>query len=361
MAETTITQEIPSGRPIHFEPGLHELSPEKWNELYVRVWNGDLDVHDWNPEVANRIATYAFNAPALLLAIDGQAAGTDDFVNTWLGLPARPNLLNHGNSVYVVKGDLVASGFKENSDNAFNSIYWQYSVEAVTGLIMLAVMHEITPEKPQIQNSTSARSPLITRREFLKTLGVTVGGVALMSPLAQLLIKFSTILPKDEDLKSFLQKLDTLISPKFLHSDWLDGRTALLMAKSSDAQSMLPNDIQDAEYAVVMGFAHSSSADEFKNKDKRALAIRRFAESYIQTGKEVWASSHHENIKQVPTSTTNSLLDYFCQFQVQKISDPGSHSFDPRIPSECKKYVATVGTYVSQEVFEVVRDLRPYR
>src|SRR5713101_8340496 len=101
---------------IHFEPGIHPRTEIDAATVYNDFSQGNLDGHGSNTEVGERIASYAYTAPALLLTIDGlspiplsphplftplQEAGI-----IWTHLPARPNKLNHTGQVYVVKGDI---------------------------------------------------------------------------------------------------------------------------------------------------------------------------------------------------------------------------------------------------------------
>lgn len=56
----------PQRSAIHFEPGDNEFI----NEASKGFNRGNLDAHVWNTEVGERIASYAYNAPAIALAID---------------------------------------------------------------------------------------------------------------------------------------------------------------------------------------------------------------------------------------------------------------------------------------------------
>ena len=110
---------------LHFESGRHPLTETEFTKIYKDFYSGDLDSHSWNKEVSERIASYAFDAPSLLLTIDGiptQPRSTyplftpvEDAIYDWVRLPARPNMLNHTGKLYLVRGD-NDSGYWKTSD-----------------------------------------------------------------------------------------------------------------------------------------------------------------------------------------------------------------------------------------------------
>jgi hypothetical protein len=59
------------GSTIRFEPGIHPETESGKATVDNDFGQGNLDVHVWNKEVGERIASYAYEAPALLLTIDG--------------------------------------------------------------------------------------------------------------------------------------------------------------------------------------------------------------------------------------------------------------------------------------------------
>jgi len=105
------------GSKVYFESGMHPTTENGASAIYNDFSQGNLDAHVWNKEVSERIASYAYDAPALLLSIDGlepvppsfnalftplQEAGI-----VWTHLPARANKLNYTGKVYLVKGDNI--------------------------------------------------------------------------------------------------------------------------------------------------------------------------------------------------------------------------------------------------------------
>src|SRR6266516_1453043 len=100
---------------IHFEPGIHPTTQREVDSLHQAFANGDLDAHVWNTQVGERIASYAYDKPGLLVTIDSLAPNPSssypfftplqEATDVWISLPSRPNNLNHTNSVYVLKGD----------------------------------------------------------------------------------------------------------------------------------------------------------------------------------------------------------------------------------------------------------------
>jgi hypothetical protein len=95
-----VSEKRTEGSPIRFEPGMHPNTDIGKVAVYNDFRQGNLDAHAWNKEVGERIASYAYEAPALLLTIDGlepvppssnalftplQEAGI-----VWTHLPTRP-------------------------------------------------------------------------------------------------------------------------------------------------------------------------------------------------------------------------------------------------------------------------------
>jgi hypothetical protein len=66
-----LPETIAQASGIHFEPGTHPSTESDAVAIYNEFSQGNLDAHGWNTEVGERIASYAYMAPALLLTIDG--------------------------------------------------------------------------------------------------------------------------------------------------------------------------------------------------------------------------------------------------------------------------------------------------
>lgn len=111
VPQTIASEKTGKESVIHFESGRHpQTDSEEDTAVYKSFYNGDLDAHGWNKEVGERIASYAFAAPALLLTIDGvppQPSSAyslftplEEATNIWTRLPARPNKLNHTGKIH---------------------------------------------------------------------------------------------------------------------------------------------------------------------------------------------------------------------------------------------------------------------
>jgi hypothetical protein len=65
-----VPEQKSEGGGVHFEPGIHPFSQSENAAVFNAFYNGDLEMHMWNKEVDERIASYAYAADALLLTVD---------------------------------------------------------------------------------------------------------------------------------------------------------------------------------------------------------------------------------------------------------------------------------------------------
>src|SRR6266852_7182343 len=97
----TAPEKSSEGDTIHFEPGIHPRTESEYTAIYEDFNRGNLEPKNmWNKEVGARIASYAYDAPALLLSIDGLEPQPpsayplftphQEAMYTWVSLPARP-------------------------------------------------------------------------------------------------------------------------------------------------------------------------------------------------------------------------------------------------------------------------------
>src|SRR5437016_665670 len=115
VPSSNVPETVTTTPPLHFESGRHPATDRENATVNNGFSSGDLDTHGWNKEVGERVASYSFDVPALLLTIDGvppQPASPyplfpplQEASNMWVRLPARPNKLNHTGKLYVVKAD----------------------------------------------------------------------------------------------------------------------------------------------------------------------------------------------------------------------------------------------------------------
>src|SRR2546429_233052 len=81
--------------------------------------------------------------------------------------------------------------------------------------------------------------------------------------------------------ETFLQTVDAVVRPRLAQPVFLNGRTALLIAKAEDAQAALPNN-SEAENVVVMGDGHLDMAATYKqDTGERNKAIVAYAQELL--------------------------------------------------------------------------------
>ncbi len=370
---------------LHFEPGIHQ-SESGQVTVYSDFRQGNLNAYAWNTEVGERIASYAYNAPALLLTIDGlePVLPSQKPLDTplteagiiWTHLPARPNKLNHTGQAYVVRGDTlfwqipqaVIPDLKDparfypqmdakvqtdaqNAERTYDTaIAGETAGIASLGLVLWGASKLLAP---------SATSQQLSRRRFLGNtlklaLATAVTGSLLRYPLSNI-----TAGAANEPTKEFLQTIDNIIRPRLTRSTFVDGRTALLLAKAEDAQDQLRGEVEPTN-VLVMGSIHADMAPTYvQEKGERKKAIAAYAGELLDTAKLVYASFFHLSPENIPPQVTQSLLNYVSQVDIVQVTDPGGSSFQPSIAQNIDKQVSLYKSFHSPQVEAAIAHLLP--
>jgi hypothetical protein len=379
-----IPEKINQASPIHFESGTHANTKNEVDALYNADDSGNLDRYTWNDEVGNRIASYAYNAPSLLLTIDGlmpkPPSKSDVFsnphveaVDIWSSLPARPNKLSHTGRVYILKGD---SKILRLSQAVMPDVVEPASVkQEVVALDDRVGQNAVTTVENSIVEETVGiagfglalwgaskllSSPhTISRRQFLsKSVAVAAGAITLGS-LSRLEIPTLAADVPNEPTKDFLQTVENIIRPRINSATFIDGRTALLLAKAEDAQASL-QEFAQATNVVVMGNAHGFMAPTYiQDKGERNKAIVTYVQELLDVAKQVYGNYYNLSPEQIPPQATNSLLNYVTQVDIVEITDPGAQSFQPSVAQTIDKQIIPYKSFNSPQVEEAIRDLRP--
>lgn len=239
---------------IHLEPGIHSfpgsdlLGVPREKEILKRFRAGDLTAHAWNPQVAKRMKQYS----PLVLGLDS-VPGTASNYSDWTWLPGSPQEMSGRDSMFLLGGDMLHQQFVDSE--TFNKLGWskvtdyvkKSASEGVTNLLVASL---------SIAALKKFREPL-SRRQFL--LAAFGGGTA-----AMFLGKFSPIIQSyspSSRSEGISQKVTNLTKPWFSKSKWLDGRTALIIAKTLEAMKLL-NLPEDTHASIVMGYPHAYEADQ---------------------------------------------------------------------------------------------------
>jgi hypothetical protein len=371
---------------IHFEPGTHAQTDSDHLKLYQSFANGNIESFDWNKEVGERIRSYEFTAPALLLTIDGlapQPASPYPFFTphqeatfTWVSLPARPNKLNQAGKVYVVKGDTdfyrlpqailpnvqepdslkQQMDIQQKSDDK-NAV--QLDQNALAGeTIGVGAIGAILWAASKLLSPSSANQQL-SRRQFLRKSIATATGIAVAGSMLRFALPEATAVVPNEPTEEFLQTVSNIVRPRIARSTFIDGRTALLLAKAEDAQANLTNAAQ-VQNVVIMGDEHADMAPTYmQDKKQRNTAIAAYAQELLAAAQQVYGNYYHLSPDQIPPQVTNSLLDYVSQVDIVEVTDPGGSSFQPNFPSIVDQQFTAINRFNSPQVEEAIKDLRP--
>ena len=199
----------------------------------------------------------------------------------------------------------------------------------------------------------------ISRRQFLdKTIKTATGTLVAGSLLRYELPNIAAIVP-DEATEQFLETVDSIVRPRLARSVFIDGRTALLLAKAEDAQTTL-SDLQQAKNVVVMGSAHTEIVSTYlQRKEERNTAIADYAGELLETAKEVYATYNHVPPGHTPAKVIQTVLNYVSQVDIVKVTDPGGLSFQPNVAHTIDKQVLPYKSFNSPQVEQAIQHLRP--
>jgi hypothetical protein len=294
----------------------------------------------------------------------------------WTHLPARPNQLSHTGKLYVVKGDtdyfrLPQAVMPEVKESA--SLYQQTSnmedteAENAQRVYNTAVAGEtagIALLGLALWEASKLLMPAVTeqqlsRRKFLgQTLKFAIATAATGSILRYPMPNIAAS-AANEPTKDFLQTVDTIVRPRLLRSAYIDGRTALLLAKAADAQTTL-SECSQTTNAVVMGNQHVGMAATYlQDKSARNTAIAAYTAELLDTAKQVYASYFHLSPENIPPQVTQSLLNYVSQVDIVEVTDPGGSSLQPSIAQNIDKQVTLYKSFHSPQVEAAIAHLRP--
>ncbi len=357
--ETTTPEVSSTNSNIHFESGLHPLGFHD-QDLVVGQFkdSGDLDTHIWNPEVGERIASYAYDTD-LVLAIDGVSpdpkdrslATTDDYeraTRNWVALPARPLELTKSGTIYLVGAD-------------FNPAMGDYNLteenKAMEGYTASLITENMLIATALLGIMSGGRDKGTTRRDFLKAAGAGIALTALR-PVPLIL----TPLSQTEQEEKILQDLGSFLSPKLMGSTWRDGRTALLAAKMQDVvgSGLVPGSDEQTQYAVVMGSGHQDKYGDFQQKQARDRTIVEFAREIVEAGRKIYAAANKIPVDLVPNEHINSLFDYLAKVDIIEVRDPREYADKDFYKSGLINACFTeVTSFQSPQVETIISDLRP--
>jgi|GEM_PF-5493217 len=382
---------------VRFEPGIHPITAQENNAMYQGFNEGNLHTHLWNPQVAQRMKTYN---PAVI-AIDGSVSdrfiiegdadnyqGFTSYIKdspawNWLSIPDRPNQLNKEGKIYVVHGDIsytdlagifwtMGSNYQDlqndiqrmqkleekertETNNYFSKMDTQTHLfeSFLGGVVAGLVVATLNVRK-------------LSRRNFLKT--ATAASAAVLAGVGpQVAFPRPSDLPhhaslsKNEQAKELMQRVITALRPRFTEELWLNGRTAIVMAKEEDAIDALGLP-KDTPGAVVMGDGHSPQANVLlEDKVERAKTIDEFAKYLFDLSDTIYAEIFGKGTDMYyyyRNPGLNYLLTLLGKVQISKVTDPGGSDNNPNLKNDVNDYVEVVKTFQSPQIEKIIGHLR---
>lgn len=356
---------------LHIELGEHSnlKSYDKSSEI-------NLNNSFWYPQVTERIRSYS---PAML-TIDGlhplslylgfSGYTTDQKRRVWELLPGRPSKLNEKGEVMVIAGDLgfsevpvsVPEDFPEDTQKLIaHTVHAQDESQkeniktkeakvrmlhtGSAGLLFAAITAGYYHNN---LNKNFTRRDVLrfgARTTFAATIGATIGLGMREAP--EEIMSFTNN-QKIADIAEYIASKQSV----FMQDTWLDGRTALMIAKAIQAGSegTVPS---GSEASVVMGGNHGYASYELAHsREKRINAIGKYYESLKKFMDDV-----HEKF---PDVKTNDNLGYLKMLlmraerlivtdnrDIDRVSNTHAEDF-------FNKHVTYDGFFESQEVREAI-------
>jgi hypothetical protein len=343
-----------------FEVGIHVTRKNQTDYIYDEFERGNPNAHMWypNPELGNRLISVA----PQVLTIDGlsptPSGQTLNKKNLWVAAPCRPRTINQlgyysvsadigeyrkigkelstqGKIPYDAKDEMNLN--QASDDDAYNSVFADYYLNTLesqsqsegtkirSGILLGLAGYALS------KLSSKEKAQSVTRRTFLKGIAGTaawMGTTGIIDSLQTHIQKkgatnaASSLTEKQKDLYQILLSLTDNVPPDI----YMDGRTAMIIAKHEDAMDFLRKHkyLQEtAKGAIVMGRDHAYKADLYmRDKTARDAAILAFAKHAIGITSKIIYDRY-----KIPAAQrgqlTNYLLDYFSQVEINYVSDPG--------------------------------------
>lgn len=371
--------ELTKPQRIEYISGDHTETQEEANTLRDKTLKGDLSNHGWSKNTAEITRQVA----PRILAIDGLSPSRGRLVNKsdfsqkekqdiWVhGLPARPRDINPQGVVIIIAGDILyrSMPFGETlnaadarklqevldakDDKALKDPETAKKIEKLA-LVFPPMLVAVLASVASTQEHHQEKKGLISRRTFLRGAALASGSVAVLG-IANTIAYLSSAKAPNTTVSQIDQKiLDLGRRFSVTKDNYLNGRTALLIAKAEEAAS-LGLTPPDSKAALLMGSAHTPEAQHLlHDKNARKQAIHDYAAEYVGAIREL-----RTLFPGIPEDEAiHQMLDIFAQADIGEVTDPGTDfSKDPT--DLISTYVSYVGHLDSREVLEAVKDLRP--
>lgn len=377
-------------RTLRFEPGMHVITKDQGAEIYNQFINGEI-ASMWNPEIRKRMRQYQ----PQVIGIDSLTPGFDyvsdnpDYsysVNgqfDWAVLPGSPVQMTGRDSVYAVAGDplnvmdftkITSEEYNKQWDNYFKTLEesdFKVEVEPPKdpdeivvpfGDIPLLVEKEPRDYIKQalleglgttllgfafLVNSMRNRLP-VSRRWFLRAAGMGLLGLTI-GRTAPFLGSYST----SSEIQPLIQGITDMTKPIFAKSNWLDARTALVIAKTQEAMDRLYRP-QDEIGSVVMGWPHAYAAGALlRSVEERKKLIYSYGREMLELLYPVLEKPGFEGA--TAKDVQGIILPYLCATDIYLVREPDFEG--KRFREALGESYDVVDSFMCQEAIEALKPL----
>lgn len=330
---------------VRVEQGIHEfklLGVDRYNGIR-KLERGDVSGHYWNRAVLDRVHNYK---PMLIGSDSFEHIYQTEFgfeltpfekLSAWYFLPGSPEQISGKDHVYSVAADYFGA-YSDDAWKYFKQSAIDYGEEDFTEFVIGTGMIAGGLLAAKKLRKSPAEKRVLSRRSFLKKVVVPSGIFLASLPLVRWSSAFGAGFTSDRRTHDILTKIANVSKHRFSSSAWVDGRTAMIIAKTIAASDLVPSD-EPIKASVLLGFPHVfNSGKLLDSKEYRQKRIREVVEMIKDT-----IDLAEEGI------TQDDVIDYFSPFTVVRIKEPTQKN--PDLGSLVS--VHTVGR--SSEVEEALR------
>jgi len=311
------------GGTVRLEYGVHALDVlgVKTSDSLDRFNEGDMSAHYWNEEVLERVSRYKPSficSDSMPQLVDSDLQYVDQ-ATSWYTLPGSPSQISGKNYVYSVAADYF--GARAGDDEKFvkesATTYLKEDVSAFFIGVAAIIAAKVISNKISSYSTETA----IPRREFLRKAvkyGAYGTGVAFATlPLIRWISAYGAGRTDSRFLHDFFSKVADITRHRFSPSTWVDGRSALIIAKALEVPNHLPESSRDG--AVILGFPHVFEAQGlFESEESRAEKIRSFIRMIAETVREFNGEVLTDQ------ELKEAAIDHFTRTAILKLKEPES-------------------------------------
>lgn len=337
------------GGSLHLEYGVHEFSVFgiSNSDSSTRFINGDLSAHYWNREILERISRYkpSFVCSDTMPGIYGHVLYPDEISSAWYTLPGSPSQISGKDFVYSVAADYFGVGIDDDDKYLKESVASYAKEDATTFLVGVATA---VAAKVMFDKFFSQKPEAMARRDFLKRTAkwsAMGSGLFVASlPIVRWLSAYTAGQTSNRFLHDLLSDIADITRHRFSTPTWVDGRSALIIAKAQEAQDHLPKGDRDG--VAILGFPHAFEGERLLHSESaRAEKIRDFVRMISETARE-----YNGNVL-TDQELKGAAIDFFTRTAILKIEEPRTTS------ESLSQLVSFHALYRSKEIERALRSL----